>query len=188
LREAEGEIPSAYSPHFPERKNFLHYGRQPQKDIKKIYIHLTRTMPVSLEYSMLQVNSYGGKINEINKELTAVWQRDSIFKLQYQTYWPMIENEKLLKDYETFNLKWIRDFYTDIYISYGGTPDPDPASGPNTKFDGCYINYPDIDLNQYGLRKALQLYYGGNLPRLIKTKHYWGPNNIFNHSQSIPIL
>lgn len=157
-------------------------------DIKKIYQHLTLPMAVSMENSLVQVDSYGGMINTISRNATAVWQRDSIFKLQYQTYWPILEDQNQLTKYQNANLQWIRDFYADIYASSGGIPDPNPISGPNPQVDGCYINYPDVDLNQFGLKKALQLYYGGNLPRLMQTKLQWEPQNIFNHAQSIRAL
>jgi hypothetical protein len=53
--------------------------------------------------------------------------------------------------------------------------------------DGCYINYPDVDLNDHGGRmKALSLYYGGNLPRLMRAKRTWDPHDYFQNRQSIP--
>lgn len=160
-------------------------------DIRTIYRHLTRKMrneggrPVSMRDSLLQVDSYGGKINTVGREATAVWQRDSIYKLQYQTYWPIERTGEGISATGDLNLKWIRDFYADIYSSTNGIPDPSmDATG---KLDGCYINYPDVDLNQYGLQKALQLYYGGHLDRLMRAKTAWDPLNLFNHAQSIPL-
>lgn len=154
-------------------------------DIRTIYRHLTRPMPVPMENSLVQIDSYGGQINSVGRTATAVWQRDSILKLQYQTYWPILENKDRLAEYARANLEWIRDFYADVYAAYGGVPDPVAASGKNPQVDGCYINYPDVDLNDHGLAKALRLYYGDNLGRLIKAKQQWDPRNIFNHAQSI---
>lgn len=77
-----------------------------------------------------------------------------------------------------------RDFYADIYSSTGGVPDP--ALDASGQLDGCYINYPDADLNAYGLKRALGLYYGGHLDRLIRAKTHWDPFDFFTHSQSIP--
>ncbi|MFX5884916.1 hypothetical protein ABTE50_18950, partial [Acinetobacter baumannii] len=37
--------------------------------------------------TLLQVDSYGGAINAVAPDATAVPQRSSIMKLQYQTYW-----------------------------------------------------------------------------------------------------
>ncbi len=71
-----------------------------------------------------------------------------------------------------------------MYAASGSIPDP--SRDPSDNFDGCYINYPDVDLNNYGgLPKALSLYYGGNLPRLMQAKRIWDPHNYFQHSQSI---
>jgi hypothetical protein len=36
---------------------------------------------------LLQVDSYGGAINRVSPTATAVPQRSSIMKLQYQAYW-----------------------------------------------------------------------------------------------------
>ncbi len=162
------------------------------EDIRTIYRHLTRKMrdkggrPVSMRDSLLQVDSYSGKINTIAREATAVWQRDSIYKLQYQTYWPIERAGEGARPTGDLNLKWIRDFYADIYSATHGIPDP--AADATGQLDGCYINYPDVDLNQYGLQKALQLYYGGHLDRLMRAKTTWDPLNYFNHAQSIPLV
>ncbi len=170
------------------------YMRKPfrDEDIRKIYRHLTRQMRdkqgrrVSMQDSLLQVDSYGGQINAIPQGATAVWQRDSIFKLQYQTYWPIVRDGDQANSAGALNLWWIRDFYADIYSATNGIPDAaEDASG---QVDGCYINYPDVDLNLYGLKKALELYYGGHLDRLIRTKTMWDPFEFFTHAQSIPAL
>ena len=161
------------------------------KDIRTIYRHLTRKMsdeggrPVSMRDSLLQVDSYGGKINSVSREATAVWQRDSIYKLQYQTYWPIDRAGEGAHATGDLNLKWIRDFYSDIYSATNGIPDP--AVDATGQVDGCYINYPDVDLNHYGLQKALQLYYGRHLDRLMRAKIAWDPLDFFNHTQSIPL-
>jgi hypothetical protein len=162
-----------------------------EEDIRKIYRHLTRKMRgadgrlVSMKDSLLQVDSYGGKINAVPRNATAVWQRDSIYKLQFQTYWPIDRDLSSQEAGGAPNLHWIRDFYKDLYAASGGIPDP--LADPEHRVDGCYINYPDVDLNQYGRLKALQLYYGGHLDRLIQTKASWDPSNLFSHAQSIPI-
>lgn len=160
------------------------------EDIRKIYRHLTRKMRdssgrrISMRDSLLQVDSYGGTINTVAREATAVWQRDSLYKLQYQTYWPIQRGANQASSTGEVHLQWIREFYADIYAETNGIPDP--AVDPKGQIDGCYINYPDVDLNHHGLEKALQLYYGGNLGRLIHIKSVWDPLDFFNHSQSIP--
>jgi hypothetical protein len=55
--------------------------------------------------------------------------------------------------------------------------------------DGCYINYPDIDLSDEDLNTSdqpwHQLYYKNNYARLQRTKQHWDPRNVFRHGQSI---
>lgn len=81
--------------------------------------------------ALLQVDSYGCRINAVPSDATAVPQRSSILKLQYQTYWTTeAETEK--------NLRWINDFYVAMYGPDGPRPD--------ATMDGCYVNYPDVDL------------------------------------------
>lgn len=129
--------------------------------------------------SLLQVDSYGGNINLVEPHATAIPQRSSILKLQYQTYWT---DERQ----DAGHLEWIRDLYSAVYAETGGVPNPE--KDPTENVDGCYYNYPDVDLNDIvGDEGALKLYFGDNLNRLIKTKKRWDPENYFNHRQSVPV-
>ena len=168
---------------FKHKSAFLNTGFTP-KDSETIYRHLTRRMGVPLTASLLQVDSYGGAINNACRTDTAAWHRMSKLELQYQTYW-LPERQGLPPGLiEATHLAWIRDFYAEMYAHLGGTPDP--ARDTAEQWDGCYINYPDSDLAGSDARKALDLYYGGNLPRLIRTKAAWDPQNVFQHRLSIP--
>ncbi len=163
-----GKYKSAYM-----RKGF------PQQQVDAIYQYLTATTGVDMSQCLLQVDTYGGMINTVAPNATAIPQRSSVLKLQYQAYWS--ENAD-----DAVYLKWMNDFYTTMYAATGGTPNPvlDPANN----VDGCYYNYPDSDLNRFGgLDAALQLYFGNNLPRLKQAKRRWDPNNYFNSFQSIPL-
>jgi hypothetical protein len=158
----------------------------PDDQIRTIYKYLTWTPPegIDMTQSLLQVDSYGGQINTVARQATAVWQRSSIFKLQYQTFWQ--DPDSGPSPIGDVHIGWINDFYRDVYAEYGGIPDP--SRDPKNNVDGCYINYCDADLNNYGgVAKALSLYYGGNLPRLIQAKRQWDPLNYFQNRQSIPL-
>jgi FAD binding domain/Berberine and berberine like len=148
-------------------------------EAKCIYKHLTVEIPdVDLRGSVMAVDSYGGAVNK--KELagvTGVPQRSSIMKVQFQQYWEEA-------DEDAGRLKWMRDFYTDLYSQevappHAGTP------YPNEYYEGCYINYPDADMLAYSFWP--QLYWGtGDLyPFLQRVKRQYDPNNIFHHSMSI---
>ena len=115
--------------------------------------------------SLLQVDGYGGQVNAVDPAATAVPQRSSIMKLQYQAYWTDSAEDEV-------NLDWIRSFYTAMYGEQGPMPD--------AIMDGCYVNYPDADLQEWPT-----LYYKENYARLRNVKARWDPLNIFNHRQSI---
>ncbi len=165
-----GKYKSAYM-----RKGF------PLSQVEAIYNNLKRIpdglKAADMKQSLLQVDSYGGFINTIPSDATAIAQRDSIFKLQYQTYWTYKKNDDA-------HLEWIRQFYSEMYASLGNVPDP--TQDPTNNVDGCYYNYCDSDLNDIlGRDGALRLYFLNNLDRLRQVKRQWDPNNYFNSAQSI---
>ena len=148
-------------------------------EAKCIYKHLTRTIPgVDLRGSVMAVDSYGGAVNAKDlADVTSVWQRSSIMKVQFQQYWDH-------PDEDAGRLQWMREFYTDLYSQqvepqYAGTP------FPNEYYEGCYINYPDCDMLAYAFWP--QLYYGTQdlYPFLQQVKRRYDPNNIFHHKMSI---
>jgi hypothetical protein len=148
-------------------------------EAKCIYKHLTRVIPdVDLRGSVMAIDSYGGAVNRKGTaENTSVCQRSSIMKVQFQQYWEYA-------DEDAGRLAWMREFYTDLYSQqvepkYAGTP------FPNEYYEGCYINYPDVDMLAYAFWP--QLYYGtGDLyPFLQQVKRRYDPNNIFHHKMSI---
>ncbi len=117
--------------------------------------------------ALLQVDSYGCEVNARASSDTAVPQRSSIMKLQYQAYWNSAGDD-------ASNLNWIRTFYQSVYADTGG----EPIS--NSVTDGCFVNYCDTDLADWP-----SLYYKDNYARLLDVKTFWDPRNIFNHAQSI---
>jgi FAD/FMN-containing dehydrogenase len=113
------------------------------------------------------IDGYGCQVNAVDSSATAVAQRSSILKLQYQTYWTDPADDD-------GNLEWIRSFYTAMYGEQGPMPD--------AVLDGCYVNYPDVDLVDWPT-----LYYKDGYARLQQVKARWDPLNIFNHAQSIQL-
>jgi FAD/FMN-containing dehydrogenase len=119
------------------------------------------------QQALVQIDSYGGQINAVAPEATAVSHRSSILMLQYQTYWDEREDDQE-------HLAWIHRFYLEMYGATGPMPDE--------TMDGCYVNYADVDLVNWQF-----LYYKHNYPRLQRTKACWDPLNIFWHAQSIEL-
>jgi FAD/FMN-containing dehydrogenase len=148
------------------------------REIGVFYKHLTRMMPgVDLTHSVVEIDSYGGAMNRKEMlEETVAFQRSSIMKLQFQTYWANAAEDE-------GHLTWIRDLYHELYsspevdASHQGTPFP----GDN--YQGCYINYPDVDMLEYAYWP--QLYYGPNYGFLQQVKKKYDPNNVFHHAMSI---
>ena len=142
---------------------------------------------VDMSQSLIQVDTYGGKINTVSPTDTPIPQRSSVTKLQYQTYWA--EEEGLTTaELAAAHLKWIRGLYTSVYAENGGFPEFPNTTAPNPVTAGCYYNYPDVDLgtaSDGNLQHALRLYFGHNLPRLQAAKSYWNADNYFNGEQSI---
>jgi FAD/FMN-containing dehydrogenase len=150
-----------------------------------------------MNQSLLQVDSYGGAINRVASSATAVPQRDAIMKLQYQTYWlnasrPGEGNQPPYDTQAEAHLRWINDFYREVYADYGGTPNP--AADPSGTVAGCYYNYPDDVLGTHStgtVDDALWLYFLDNFrsnPRnLVAVKRRWDPADVFHHAQSIPV-
>jgi FAD/FMN-containing dehydrogenase len=138
----------------------------PAEQIRAIYAALSDPAYHNPQ-AVLQVDSYGCQINAVAPAATAVAQRSSIMKLQYQTYWTDPADDRV-------NLAWIRRFYSQVYASTGGTP------VPNGVTDGCFVNYPDADLSNWPT-----LYYKQHYPALQRVKARWDPRNVFRYSQSI---
>ncbi|MFF0146661.1 FAD/FMN-containing dehydrogenase [Amycolatopsis sulphurea] len=126
--------------------------------------------------ALLLISAYGAKINAVPPRETAVAQRDAVMKLLIQNYWSDPADD-------AYHLRWIREFYRDVFAETGGVPPHDDRTA------GCYVSYPDVDLdspewNSSGL-SGVQLYYGVNYPRLRAVKRRWDPGNVFRHRQSI---
>ncbi|MEV7782526.1 FAD-binding protein [Kitasatospora sp. NPDC088351] len=155
------------------------YHRRPftTAQIGAFWAGLTRDVPgVDLGRTLVQIDSYGCKVNDRLPADTAVPQRDSIMKLQYQTYWTD-------PAHDAAHLGYLRGLYRDVYRETGGIPE----IGADT--DGAYVNYPDVDLGLAGQADPAyqRLYYKENYARLQRTKKIWDEGEVFHHAQSITL-
>ncbi|MFV2171497.1 FAD-binding oxidoreductase [Actinomadura sp. LOL_016] len=156
------------------------YLREPftERHINAMWAYLGNEQYTDYENgrALIQVDSYGAAVNRPLHD-TAARQRDSILKLQYQVYWTRLDPD------EDRHLAWIRDAYRATFEDSGGVP----AVGGAT--DGCYIGYPDTDLNYDRWNGSGQtwatLYYKDAYGRLQDVKRRWDPLDIFRHDQSI---
>lgn len=149
-------------------------------EIACFYKHLTRSIPgADLSAYTIYVDSYGGAVNRRQyAEETSIPQRSSVMKLQFLALWRRPEDDSQ-------HLRWLNELYTDLYSG----PDADPAHKGtpyfNSRYEGCYINYPDKDMLNYPFWP--ELYYGedGLYPFLQSVKRRYDPNNIFHHAMSV---
>lgn len=160
------------------------YHRKPFSDgnIAGIWNWLTRDEPnVDLTQTLVQVDSYGCRVNAVGSSDTAVPQRDSGMKLQYQTYWTDPAQD-------TAHLEFISGFYREVYAETGGVPEVSDATH-DLGTDGAYVNYPDVDLGVATDPDPLypRLYYKQNYRRLQLAKDIWDQHNVFHHKQSIVV-
>jgi hypothetical protein len=138
----------------------------PDGQIDVLWDFLTTDRHASTKASV-DVNAYGGQVNAVDPAATAYPHRSSIMKLQYHTYWDDPAEDQA-------HLRWIRELYRAMYGELGPVPDG--------TFDGCYVNYPDVDLQGWQY-----LYYKDNYPRLQRVKARIDPLDIFHHRQSIEL-
>ncbi|GHB16791.1 FAD-linked oxidase [Streptomyces viridiviolaceus] len=127
-------------------------------------------------WGAVDLYSYGGKVNTVAADATALPQRDSILKAWFSVTWMDPELDEL-------HLRWIRELYRDVFADTGGVP------VPNADHDGCYINYPDTDLadprwNTSGVPWHT-LYYKAGYRRLQQVKAEWDPRGVFRHPLSV---
>ncbi|WP_312148885.1 BBE domain-containing protein [Empedobacter sp.] len=105
-----------------------------------------------------QINTLGGKINEVKASDSAYPHRDINYLSELQAYWDLpSQEEKLTKSFEE-----IQQLLRNI---------------GNIK---QYRNYPDINFPD-----ANNAYFGNNLARLQQLKKKYDPNNLFDYPQVI---
>ncbi|MDR0218356.1 MAG: BBE domain-containing protein [Enterobacteriaceae bacterium] len=160
----------------------------PLVSVTNIYESLTGNINKSyVAQSVVQIDSYGGCINQADKnQETSVYQRASLLKWQFQNYWKD-------PDIAEHCIDWIHAIYSGCFSIYGSKP-YEKYNGKETPFQGCYINYPDVDMKYIGnIKKEIDpnwliLYYGEHIAKeLIEVKNIFDKNNVFRHEMSIPL-
>ena len=161
------------------KSSYMRHGFT-REEASIIYKHLNRTIPgVDLKGCTVLADSFGGAVNRKQMlEETSLPQRNSVLKCQFIATWAEPSQDAGI-------IQWTRDFFTELYgkstagAKYNGTP------FWSDQYEGCYINYPDVDMLRYDYWP--QLYYGtGDLyPFLQSAKKKYDPNNIFHHAMSV---
>jgi hypothetical protein len=156
-------------------KDALIKKRFTDRQIGVVYDYLTRT-DHDVMGGMFGLATYGGRVNTVASDATASAQRGSILDTACNAGW-------LEQQDEAKNLKWVRDFYRELFADTGGVPVPGDA------YDGALINHPDVDLADPKLNTSgvpwSTIYYQKNYARLQKVKARWDPRDVFHHALSV---
>jgi FAD/FMN-containing dehydrogenase len=148
--------------------------RMPLPHIAALYRHLSG--PDGNPTAMVQLHSFGGRVSAVPQDATAYAHRDAIYNMIWYAQWHDPAEDAA-------NLRWIRQCYEDVYAATGGVPVPDDVT------DGCYVNYPDIDLGDPARNRSgvpwHTLYHKDNHRRLQRVKAAWDPLDAFRHGQSV---
>jgi FAD/FMN-containing dehydrogenase len=107
---------------------------------------------------ILQFDTLGGAVQDLDSAATAFPHRKARYSLQYQTYWTDQKDAQSAQE-------WIAAAFERI--------------DPHTSMTS-YRNYADLDLSNWSQR-----YFGANYPRLQRIKAALDPDNRFSFPQSI---
>lgn len=144
------------------------------EQITSLYASLTA--PGSLTGASITFSSYGGQVNSVPSDATAYPHRGSAYKMMWMSLWTSPNEDGAY-------ISWNRDCYEGLFRATGGVPIPNGHS------DGCYVNYPDRDLNDPEHNRSewswAGLYWKENYPRLQNIKRTYDPLNVFHHRQSV---
>ncbi|RKT54543.1 FAD-binding oxidoreductase [Saccharothrix australiensis] len=147
----------------------------PEPQLKAFHRHLTRD-DYGNPSATVVLAAYGGRINAVGRGETATAQRDSVLKLLYLSLWTD-------RAADAEHIRWVREFYADVYAETGGVPAPGDVT------DGCYINYPDVDMADPAINTSgvpwHALYFKDGYPRLRRVKAAYDPLGVFSHALAV---
>ncbi|GAA4068698.1 FAD-binding oxidoreductase [Actinomadura miaoliensis] len=172
LASALAGSPGEPGPHYRLKSKSAYLRRRlSDRQIDVLHHHLTRT---DYDYlgGMLNLYTFGGRVNTVAPDATATPHRDTIMKVFLINGW-----EDPADDHR--HITWLRELYRDLYADTGGVPAPG---------DGAFINYPDADLADPAWNRGAPwhtLYYRDNYARLQQVKARWDPRDVFRHALSV---
>ena len=146
----------------PFRMNSGYQSGQLSDDgIQTIIDHMLQVEAVTgCQSASIQLDTLGGKINEVPPNATAFPHRRNTVTYQFLSYFFSPCNE-------TAMMEWQDAFYKDMR---------------NYMSPGAYRNYANLNLTFFN-----EQYFLENLPRLEKINRWYDPDDLFRYSQSIPL-
>lgn len=116
-------------------------------------------------YSILNLEAYGGAINDVGRGENAFIHRDAYFVFFLDVFWEKEEEREAAVRYLDHFMAMMKPFFE--------RPDGRPQSNQN---------YPRATQTNY-----LELYFDGFVRDLVTAKRLYDPTNLFRFEQSIPL-
>lgn len=150
--------------------------RLDERQVATLHRHLVDVEDAEGTFIVFALDTYGGRVNQVPEEATAVAQRDSPLHSYLIVAWPDAEDDE---EY----LSLAREVFGGLFADTGGVP------APRTGADGSFVNHPDIDYvdprwNTSGIPWST-LYHKDNYPALQRIKARWDPRDVFRHALSV---
>jgi FAD/FMN-containing dehydrogenase len=146
----------------------------PENNTAKVWSHIMRHMTTGLQdsrpYLLPDIELWGGAIGRAPASSTAFPYRSAIYNVGILLVIPVNEtNAAAVYEQEKRKIdQWWHEI--DKYLT------------------GSYVNYPMASLlNHTDSIHYAKMYWGGNLPRLVKIKQRYDPNNVFQFPMSVPL-
>jgi FAD/FMN-containing dehydrogenase len=146
----------------------------PENNTAEVWSHIMRQMNAGLQdsqpYLLPDIEFWGGAISQVPSNSTAFPYRSAVYNVGILLIIPVNEtNAAAVFEEETkkIDLWWYK---IDQYLS------------------GSYVNYPMASLlNHSDTKHYAKMYWGENLPRLVKIKQRYDPDNFFQFPMSVPL-
>ncbi|MFC5749028.1 FAD-binding oxidoreductase [Actinomadura rugatobispora] len=151
------------------------FRRRRFTDAQMAIVHRHLSAEGAPAFAHMFLNTYGGRVNAVAQDATAMAHRDSIFLVGFLVGW--VDPAE-----DARSLAWMRGFYGELYSAAGGVPAGEAD-------DGAFINYPDADLADPRLNTSgtpwHALYHKTGYARLQQAKRRWDPLDVFHHALSV---
>jgi FAD/FMN-containing dehydrogenase len=109
--------------------------------------------------SPIPIRARGGKLNRVDPEATAFWERHSPFQLSIDATWT-------LPEHDAENIEWTQEFWE--------------AMEPHAS-ETMYFNFASGDEDEEVIRTT----FGENYSRLVEVKNEYDPGNLFQLNTNI---
>ena len=161
----DGPHPHVVASLFPATRDFKLLAQLVANRI----LNTTESEAVNQYISLMHM---GGKIATLDPAATAFPYRNKYFVMQLQEWWSDPADPRQ-QEY----LDWMAAYLEELRYPNSAAP----------MTEGAFINFPQPNFEGLDKEQLLEMYYAGNLPRLIDVKTEFDRDNAFDFPLSIPV-